>query len=780
MDKEIKVAVCWIVKDSDDEALLIEQSILSVWQFVDGIFVNRNAKHGQKRSEKLTAVLNNYRVDTIETEWHDNFAEARNANFAQVPDDYTHILWLDADDTVDKPEKIKAVLKEAPRQDSIYVEYLYDRDEVGNAITTHMVARIVKNNGSHVWKGMIHETLVETRGAFQGMTKDFTILHHATAERTQQSYDRNITLLEKQLASEDSVDPRTLYYLGSTYIDAGRSEDAKELLTTYLTLSGWDQERAVAETKLGRLYLADGNHMEAKKHFMLAIGEDPENPEPRVEMGSLELEVQNYQKARRWLEPVLTMETSSTTLEINPMTNTFRTYLLLADVYLNMGGKWLEKSLEFAQKALKYKKKDKHIKKYVNHIKDIVRDKQLLTNFLELAKQLEKNKEYDKAALLVESVPKQLDDNPLIVRMRNKNAAKWPEKSIAIFTGDTAIDNWGPWSLKDGIGGSEEAVIRLAPKLRDLGYKVVVFGKPGNSPGDYEGIMWRNFWECNLEDEFDIFIGWRAPHLFDANIKARKKYLWLHDVIEVGEFTKERIDNFDKCIVLSEYHRSLFPMIPDEKILLSGNGIDPEDFAQYDGKIVRDAHKVIYASSHTRGLTYLYDIWPDVIKAVPDATLDVYYGRESYDAINKGNPERLHWMDSMEAKAKTLPGVIDHGKVDQDKIVQQCFKSGIWAYPCHFPEISCITALKSQASGAVPVSSNFGALEETVQFGEKQDIGEFTDEDIEDYKQRLIWWLQHPKQQEDVRPEMMKWARTKSWKAIAEQWVGDFEYAKAK
>ena len=810
-----KVALCMIVKGTDDEAEHLRKCLQSVKSHIDGIFINLNVKPGQRASKKVRELVEAYILDggggLTETEWHNDFSEARNINFAQVPKDFTHILWLDTDDTIDHPEKIRKVCEASQNYDSIYVDYLYDRDEEGNPLTVHMVARVVKNNGSHVWKGMIHETLVETRSVSQGMTKDFSVIHHADEKRKDASLLRNIELLQKQLESEQKdPDPRTFYYLGSSYLDLGNLDAAKQLFHDYLTMSGWDQERGAAETKMGRVYLEQGDRAEAKKHFMLAIGEDPDNPEPRVEMGSLELEMKQYHKARRWLEGVEAMEKNMTTLERNPMGYTFRTYLLLADTYLGMGGKWLDKALEYAKRAAKYKKKDKNVKKYVKVIENVVNDKALITKVLELVQVLKKNKEDDKIALLAKAVPKQLEDNPIIVRLREPEPEVWPEKSIAIMTGDTVLEEWGPWSLKEGIGGSEEAIIRLSKHLSDLGYKVVVFGKVGPNAGLHDGVMWRNFWECNLDDKFDIFVAWRAPFLFERKINARKSYLWLHDVMEPGEFTPERIANFDKCIVLSKYHRSLFPMIPDEKIMLSANGIDSDEFESYELSLVsgaqwsitagaarkrgedpmpellqagryesnrkRNAHKMIYTSSHVRGLAYLYDIWPDIKKAVPDATLDVYYGRESYDAVHKGNPERMKWMDDMIAKAKKLDGVTEYGRVGQHEIVRHTFESGLWVYPCPFPEISCIAAMKCQAGGAVPVASNFAALDETIQFGHKQTLGEFNKEDLEKYKEALIWWLQHPKEQEKVRPKMMSWSRKHfDWQRVSEQWQREFE-----
>jgi tetratricopeptide (TPR) repeat protein len=790
----MKIAAILIVKGSDGEAVHLQRCLNSINGYVDTVFLNINTKPGHKPSKKLMDVVSSFKhtvktkLEYTLTEWNDNFAEARNLNLAQVPDDFDWVIWLDSDDTVCNPEKIRQVAESSSNFDCIFVDYEYDHDEHGNVTTVHLVGRLFKNNGSHHWnpKTRIHETLVEVRSISQGMTKDFVVVHHAELDRQERSFQRNIKMLEAQLTDEASdPDPRTFFYLANAYEGIGEFESAEMLYKQYLELSGWDQERSVALTKLGQIYLDNGNQTEARKHFAWAISEDPLNPDPRVELGSLELNTGQYNKARIHLEYVEQMEKDQTTLERNPLTSTFRTYLLLAECYLNMGGKWLDKAAEYAKKALKYRRKDKKVRKYVKVIEQVAADKHLAEHFLYVYKALRRNKEDQKITTLLEAVPKQLDDNPVIVRLRHKEPFKWPEKSIAIMTGDTALDAWGPWSLQEGIGGSEEAVIRLVPKLTALGYKVVVFAKPGHQAGIDQGtgVVWRNYWECNLDDEFDIFMAWRAPFIFDKAIKARKSYLWLHDVMEPGEFTEQRIANFTKCIVLSKYHRSLFPMIPDEKILMSGNGIDPEDFEWVENFVPvehRDPHKVFYGSSHVRGLAYLYEIWADVKAAVPDATLDVYYGRESYDKVHRGNPERMKWMDDLIAKSKELDGVTDHGKVGQDEIVRHMFESGVWAYPCPFPETYCTTAVKAQAAGCTPVSTNFAALDEMVQFGTKVDIpndgnvGRADAEFLENYKNALIDMLQHPEKQEARRKEMMAWARTKSWQSIAEQWDKEF------
>jgi glycosyltransferase involved in cell wall biosynthesis len=349
-----------------------------------------------------------------------------------------------------------------------------------------------------------------------------------------------------------------------------------------------------------------------------------------------------------------------------------------------------------------------------------------------------------------------------------------------------------------GTGGSEEAVIRLSRELAEMGWLVTVYGTPGTKAGpDYyrrfstldedlynggkgtkRAPVWRHYWEFSNKDSFDVLISWRQPALFDFEIKARRKYLWLHDVIPAEELTKDRIDNLTKIIYVSKYHseRKENTHVPKAKKLPSGNGITPDDFTRLDGQFERDAKRCIYMSANERGLRILYDIWPDVRKAVPEATLDVYYGWHSFDAVNRDNPERMAWKAHMVARAQELEGVTERGRIGQDELNEEIFKSGVFAYPCTFPEVNCITAQKAMAGGAVPVTSDFAALKNIIKYGEQVPMGKFGHREIEKYKQRLIWWLQHPEEQDRVRRPMMKWARQEfDWKNTAKQWDGEMK-----
>lgn len=184
-------------------------------------------------------------------------------------------------------------------------------------------------------------------------------------------------------------------------------------------------------------------------------------------------------------------------------------------------------------------------------------------------------------------------------------------------------------------------------------------------------------------------------------------------------------------------------------------------------------NKVIYTSSYDRGLEHLLRIWPNVIKEVPDATLDIYYGWQLFDKFYKNNPGMMAWKKRM-LKLMEHKSITDHGRVTQDEIAEKMKEADVWAYPTHFDEISCITGMKAQAFGCIPVVINKAALKETVQYGVKVDGDIFNPKVKEEYAKELIKVLKR-ETKVDV-DEMIKWANKKyTWSSVAKQWSDEFK-----
>lgn len=190
----------------------------------------------------------------------------------------------------------------------------------------------------------------------------------------------------------------------------------------------------------------------------------------------------------------------------------------------------------------------------------------------------------------------------------------------------------------------------------------------------------------------------------------------------------------------------------------------------------RNPHWVIYTSSYDRGLEHLLKIWPEVVKQVPDAQLHIFYGWDLFDKFYHDNPSSMQWKQRMLEMMK-VAGITEHGRISQEELKDWYRQCGIWAYPTHFGEISCISAMKAQALGAIPVVVNYAALETTVKYGKKISGDIYDKETLDSYRRNLISTLKDEKWQDEIRPEMMKWAQKEyAWSEVAKQWSKEFGY----
>ena len=184
---------------------------------------------------------------------------------------------------------------------------------------------------------------------------------------------------------------------------------------------------------------------------------------------------------------------------------------------------------------------------------------------------------------------------------------------------------------------------------------------------------------------------------------------------------------------------------------------------------------LIYASSYDRGLEHLLKIWPEVKQEVPEAQLHIFYGWDLFIKFYHDNPSSMIWKNKMDEMMKAK-GITEHGRISQSELVAWYQQCGIWAYPTHFGEISCINAMKAQVYGSIPVVINYAALQTTVQHGIKIDGDIYDKETLEKYKQELISLLKDDKRQEEIRKPMMEWAKKQfSWENVAKEWSQEFK-----
>lgn len=350
------------------------------------------------------------------------------------------------------------------------------------------------------------------------------------------------------------------------------------------------------------------------------------------------------------------------------------------------------------------------------------------------------------------------------------------QKTIGIFTYKcSAVKPWDPESIKSGITGSEEAIIYMAKELALLGYKVIVLADPPtNSAHCRPGANPRYVSTTNFDDgtQFDIAIAWRMPDAAERlNKRAKAVYLWPHDTHH-WRLPKSQITAFKDVLWLSQWQRNQWISVNPafakfNKIF--GNGIAPDQFKPLGARTNPQA--CIYGSNYARGLEILLDIWPEVRKQFPRATLDIYYGWQHWGLLP---PEKETKMRAQLAALAPME-VRDHGLVGHEELNRAYEKASLWTYPCIAPETFCITALRAQLAGAVPVIIEGSALPETVRHGYKSKTPE-------EYLSTLIKAMQEAEKFTLAeRQKMGEFVLQEyTWKAIAKKWQALFETTEEK
>lgn len=793
---------------------IVKRSIDSVKDYVDGIYITVTHK-GKKPSpfstHPLISLINSYSSDKLPVsvstfKWVGDFAKARQFALKQVPKGLNqYIYWQDADDVLQYGEHLRSLLEDAAKNNwsAIYLDYWYQVDvdketnEIREILVTHKRERIVRNDDTWKWVGSLHETLIEQKQ--ENLVKIFRpecqVVHLSSNDRLDANIERNIEILEQTLRAQKGKDPRTSIYLAKAYFDKGKmAQDANRRVYLDLALnlfheylegsgkpgsadyrepSGWKEERSTAWSYVGEIAIIMENPQIAAQAFQSAIDEAPWFPNYYVNLAMAYTMQNDFKKARHWLNVATSVSLPSTTIIIYP--RELKTRSLEVSYQINLHESKLDRAVEDVEKLIEILPNEEELKKRLMFTRGLRDFNRACQSVAFLGKYLEVNGEKDKLAHLVQAMPKEMQKEQFASEMRHRFLPKriWGDNELAILCGP-GFEEWSPKSLAKGLGGSEEAVVYLSRELEKLGWKITVYANPGSEAGNHDGVEYRPWYELNPKDAFNGLILWRGIGFADIKPQSKFTMLWLHDVPSNPDFTQERLNYVDKIAVLSEYHKSLlrlhdngqFLPMPDEKVFLTSNGIPNIKVPDVE----RNPHRMIYASSPDRGLPYLLNNWEAIRKEVPDAELHVFYGFEVFDMIHRDNPARKQWKNQVMDMMKQ-PGITYHGRIGHTELEAEYAKSAVWAYPTDFTEISCISAMKAQALGAIPVTTTMAALDETVKNGIKLDADITLKDSQKEYVEALVKVLKDEKGQEEMRKDMMPWAQKYfQWENVAKLW----------
>lgn len=145
--------------------------------------------------------------------------------------------------------------------------------------------------------------------------------------------------------------------------------------------------------------------------------------------------------------------------------------------------------------------------------------------------------------------------------------------------------------------------------------------------------------------------------------------------------------------------------IPENRSLIIRNAIETINLKEKPKKI-----HLIYTSTPWRGLDVLLDAF-DLLNR-DDIELDIYSSTIIYGTqFNEQNEK--HYKPLFQ-RAESMKNVNYHGYASNDEVREALLRSHIFAYPCTWEETSCLSAIEAGMAGLNLVTTNLGALYETV------------------------------------------------------------------
>lgn len=659
-------------------------------------------------------------------DWVDDFAAARNYSFSHVKSDF--VMWLDLDDSLDNAEAFKLWRDNAMGlADYWLASYQYAFDDGGHPICSFARERVVRTSKKSAWHYFVHEGIRPVPGMIPQYAITWKVKHRRTLADIKKDHGRNLSLFEKNKAQLDS---RMLFYYGKELFEAGRPMEAYAPLMDSITKKDLEPHDRLLGVQYATLSSIQCNQLD--RAIALAyqgLGMDPNRAE---------------------------------------------FFVAIADCFLKKGD--MKSAIPFLYAAKNCVNSAPSTAKY----QGAVYNHELSYGAYPtetLAKIFYANADLERAkSLAIEGIEK-FNSEPcrvLLVEIEKGQAKIRPDLSALIDTDEIVIttppEGAYPWDAEiyktKGLGGSETAAVQMAAWLaKKTKHKVIIFN-PRKDFLTCDGVEYRP-----VSGALDYFAKYRPKtHIMwrhNIKISDAHSYAWCHDLVLQGA---EYGLNADKILCLSEFHKNYVRAmqgIPEDRIVLTRNGVDPERFSK---PVAKNPNKVIFPSSPDRGLDRAILIMDEARKTLPDLEFHIYYGFDNLEKYGQG--ELAKKLKTMVAER---PWIKYHGNVDQQTLANEMLGAVLWLYPANFIESFCILAVETQLAGVYGLVREIGALQNTYRKAHEDGRGLLLDMNAETDVQRSVWAAHVVAAIQERRWEhcLVSEAEKKdfSWEKVADEWV---------
>lgn len=284
----MEISLCMIVRN---EAANLAQCLDSVRGAVDEIVIlDTGSTDGTKD------IARRYTKCVFDEPWRDDFAAARNAAFSHATKPY--LMWMDADDVLDPPEREKLIALRPMLDgtiDAVMMPYIGALRPDGTPALVFDRERIVRREAGFRFAGAVHEAM-----SVSGRVIRVEIAIRHTGDHGARSNRRNLAIYEKWIASGAVLSARDWCYYARELMTAGRHEEAIEAFSRTLGQPCWMPLRIDAHIQCARCLLALGRMDEARAQLLTALAVDTPRAQLLCALGACEKQAGHRGAAVFW------------------------------------------------------------------------------------------------------------------------------------------------------------------------------------------------------------------------------------------------------------------------------------------------------------------------------------------------------------------------------------------------------------------------------------------------------------------------------------------------
>lgn len=577
-----------------------------------------------------------------------------------------YVLFMDADETLISGSVM--LLASAESGTPAVAGYIVEGEDTTQR---YKRTRMWRNDGNWRFCGPgVHEYIYPVDGKYNVFDDDLVVVKHNHDHRAPESYrDRNdmyVRILNEALL-KDPTDTRAAFYLARTLKDLGDNLEAVEVYKQYLVMdSGFRDEIWQSLYDIAECYKRVGEYELAMKAAEEAIAFDNRRAEAHVLVGLMHQAIGNHEEAAKHFETAAgTPIPDDVILFQNPRAHDTipLDYAIMSYYDMKQYGLALSASEEL---------------------------------------------------LALKPFDTRLQSNTEVIR-------RMAHKRIFFYLGHTPEPFHADMISRQGVGGVETTYIELPKALAKRGHDVVVFARTEEEhrSGGVQFVPYEKIMEY-MAGGADAIISSRSADVFDLpGMEDMKKITWLQDA---APFVGQDRYGGDMFVVSSPWHHCYVSEMMAGKgvrkpIKIIPLGINLSDFFYLMRPAQKKRNQVIYSSSPDRGLEYLGEMWPEIVKAVPDIHLVVTYGSAHLRTWSP-DPEWQTYVNNLDERTlgmfKGHNNVTFTGRLKKSELYKVMGESDLMLYPCAFSETFCLTGLEAQASRTPVITSFLGALPTTL------------------------------------------------------------------